>query len=513
MPKKIKNWMDKPLPARTLFVFISLIVVAYLVESLVCKIYDSDMYFLIATGREILENGIPDTNVWHIDNQQGFIAQQWLYTIIIALADKIGHIGFTVLVSVQFIALMFSLNHFFNLRNVSKIVKFVSLCAIVFYSQLYLFCLRPELITMILLVIECIALEHYGKSGKWQWLILLPVTMLAEINLHGSMWPVHYAILLAYLVPSFYLPGADDKSIWRKWKPIALFTAIMTGVMFINPYGLDGILYIVTSFTAKTFSYVDINEVGEPAFISACGLTIMLGIILIFINHKFKHLDSVSLNISLGFIALAIISNRNNVFAIFIFMFLFRNLAVYLSSIDLQSISKKATNSTLLILLIGVIFFVGSSFGSILSVFVSDDTNDLDDIYDYISESYSEDTRIFTGFNCGAYFEWKGFRNLYMDARPELYTDEFTGDKDILRDYSRYCIYGFDAVAGEYDSDGLVTKSEMDEWFYSYDFDYVVVSPYSEQYLSAYMMLNDDYDCVEECTTPMYLLYVKKEVN
>lgn len=508
MLEKIKSWGDKPLSMKIMYVFVCIIVGFYLIESLICKIYDTDMYFLIATGREILENGIPHTNVWSIDMQSGFIVQQWLYTVLMAISDKFGYIGFTSLVAIQFVFLIWLLNHFFNIKHVSKGIKFVCIAIVIFYSQLYLFSTRPELITMILLLIECIALEHYNQSNKWQWLILLPITMLAEMNLHASMWPIHYAILLAYLVPSFYLPGVKDESIYKKWKHICVFVLIMTGVMFINPYGIDSILYIIKSFKADTFSYVSIQEISQPTFLSACGLTILLGLSLVFINHRLKALTSTSLNITLGFAALAVTALRHNMFSIFIMAFLLRDLAVILSDKIVVDIKKDVKNNILPIMIIGVLFFGLSCVGSISSVFSEEQVSGLDDIYEYINKDYDENTRIFTGFNNGAYFEWRGFKNIYMDARPELYTVEFTGDKNILSDYSRYCIYGFSTVDTNRDT-VLVTVNEMNEWFYSYDFDYVVVTPYAEQNLYNYMLYNTDYKVVESCESDVYVLYEK----
>lgn len=508
MFKKIKEWADKPLSAKVLLGFIFVIVAFYLAESLICKIYDGDMYFLIATGREILDNGIPHTNVWTIDQPSGFISQQWLYAVFIALADKVGYVGFTALVGVQFGVLLFLLNHFFNLKGINKYVKWLCIAAVVFYSQIYLFSTRPELITMILLLAECIALEHFHKSNRWQWLILLPVTMLAEMNFHGSMWPMHYAILLAYMVPSFYLPGTNDVSMYKQWKPIALFTLLMTGIMFVNPYGLDGVMYIIKSFKANTFAYVDIQEIASPIFLSASGLTIMLGITFIFLCHKLKTLDSTAANIALGFIALCTYALRHNMFSIFIMAFLLRCLAVSIQTLPKFDWKKDVKNNVIPVMVLGVFVFGVSCLSSFASVFTAESSDGLTDIYEYIAEDYNEDTHIFTGFNNGAYFEWKGFRNVYMDARPELYTDTFTGSVDILGDYSKYCIYGFDVTPEDSDS-FFVTKDEMDEWFYSYDFDYVVVSPMAEAYLACYMMDNEDYHRVDSIDSSVYILYEK----
>ena len=42
---------------------------------------DTDGWFLLATGREIVHNGIPFENPWSLDSGQGIIVQQWLHDV------------------------------------------------------------------------------------------------------------------------------------------------------------------------------------------------------------------------------------------------------------------------------------------------------------------------------------------------------------------------------------------------------------------------------------------------
>lgn len=100
---KIKAFGTKPISEKLFYVLFLMIPIFYLMERIVCSVYDSDMYFIIATGREILENGIPHTNVWTIDPGQGIVVQQWLYAVILALVDKAGYAGFSAFIAFQFV--------------------------------------------------------------------------------------------------------------------------------------------------------------------------------------------------------------------------------------------------------------------------------------------------------------------------------------------------------------------------------------------------------------------------
>ena len=45
MLQKIKQWGDKPLSMKVMYVFLFAMIGFYLLEALLCKVYDSDMYF------------------------------------------------------------------------------------------------------------------------------------------------------------------------------------------------------------------------------------------------------------------------------------------------------------------------------------------------------------------------------------------------------------------------------------------------------------------------------------
>lgn len=510
----LKLWSNKPMNMKLFVGGVFSMILFYLLYLLTASIYDSDMYFLIATGREIIENGFLYENIWTIEPGCKIVVQQWLYDVLLAYVDKFGLLGFSTFCGIQFILLVFLMWKFLTIRKISFGVSCLSLFVTLMFSQIYLFSLRPELITLILLLGECLALEYYKTTNKSKYLFWLPILMLLEINLHGSMWPIHYALVLAYVVPCFYLPGTRPVAIYKKLKDISFYCILMTLVMFLNPYGLDGILYIVKSFVANTFKYVKIVEIAAPEIISTCGTSIIIGIVLLFLCHRFQVLRSNSTNIAFGFLCLAATAVRHNMFTFFVLLYLLRDLSGYLDRMsDKFDWKKDVKNNLYPLLIVGNIFFIGLFYSSVTNMFVTDVEsvgNQLSSMHNYIVENSSEDARVFTGFNCGAYFEYKGLTNIYMDARPELYTSEFTGGKNLLRDYSRYALYGYSTVIETPQDNTAVSSEEMNEWFYSYDFDYVIVCYKTEMNLAAFMRDNDDYRLIDELAGDTYLLYERK---
>ena len=411
--------------------------------------FDTDMYFLIATGKEIVENGIPHTNVWTVNMSDGFVAQQWLYAVIVYAVNQFDYIGRFLFIVAELILLGLLFYHFFKLKGISKGLTTVSFVIMILFSQPYMLNIRPELITIILLLTECIALEHYMISNKAGWLILLPVSMLLEMNLHASMWPIHYAILLAYFVPAFYIgrDNNDKYKLYKKWRQVLPFILVMTGIMFVNPYGIDGVMYIIRSLKADPFSLMNVMECVPAYIFSEVGACIILNIAILAVLIVKKLHSSTAVNITLGFSFMMAYTIRHIMFEPIVLTFILANLMDYVSTIKIDW-KKDAVNGILPLLIAVDLYFLSAGVSSLFTLSDvqsgEDITSGLAAIVDYIDDSVEPSDHVFTGFNTGAYLEYRGIRNVYIDARPELYMTEFIGKEktDILSEYVTYCVYG-----------------------------------------------------------------------
>lgn len=520
---RIKSFGNKPISEKLFYVLFAIIPVFYLMERLVCSVYDSDMYFIIATGREIIKNGIPHTNVWTIDNHSGIIIQQWLYSVILAFVDKAGYAGFSVFIGFEFVIFALLWIHFFSIKHISKGISFFILIMLSMPAQDYMFSIRPQIATMILVLGTCIALEHFCDSEEPAWLVFLPVLSCLEMQFHASMWILHFAVVLAYMVPAFYfkpISRCHDDSIYKHWKAVLLYCILMFGSLFLNPYGADGVFYLFKTFKAHTFGYLEIMEVNTTQFLSPQGATIVLCLILFIVAWKFGRLSSTTVNITSGFLLMMMMAIRNNTCCIFILAFVMRDIAVFIDEKkDLIDWKKDLKIYIVPVLLFADLIFITNFIASCQSVFTGTDGSEtnLPAIAAEIRKDYKPDMHIFTGFNCGAYFEYDGFKNVYIDARPEIYTAEFTDDKNILADYSKYCVYGYDVsnMQSSFLSDAQirhgmpVSADEMQMWLSTYDFEYIVSSPLSEPFLSAYLLNDKHYAIVPNVSDSYYALYKK----
>lgn len=479
---------------------VSISLLLYFFCIVISNVYDSDMYFLVETGREIIRNGIPKLNPWHIEKDLGFIAQQWLYDVIIAFFNKFDFPGLFLFLVMQLVLFGFLLHRFFRLKNVSFFCQASCMIVIGIFCKDYVFCLRPELITFCILLYECIVLERYRETSNARYLIALPFLSILEINLHASMWVFHFCILLAYIVPCFYLKKVNDDSLFKHLKQLLPFILLMFAVLFINPYEIDGVFYIFKSFLAKTFDIIPVVEISRPVILGAVGIQIFLCFLFLFLCRYYHVLSSTTCNITLGFVLLAVMMYRNSAWMVIVFCFLFRELGVYFDSIK-HEINWQKDVKNYFLLLFGAVICVLVAFiiryavklgnSSLMSANIR-----LSYIADYIEDEYgSKDARLFTGFDTGSFFEYAGFRNVYMDARPEIYTTEFNHKHNILREYVTYCRLGHDSVDDEVI---YVTDDKMKAFLDYYDFDYFVVFPQVEPFLFGYLMSSSDYERIED---------------
>ena len=511
---KKASWFDKPMPLKVLYGCCIVLAVLYVVRCLFVMIYDNDMFWMISTGREIIENGIPHTNVWIIDSNSQFIAQQWLYAVALAWFDGLGLMGFPLFVAIQFVLFIGLVIYFFRIKGVSLGKTFFSIMVVLIFCQTYIFSVRPELITLILLLTECISLEKFLKGGNkaFWWLFLLPVTMIAEINVHSSMWVFHYAVLAAYLVPAFYCPSSIKNKLYNKWIILLPFVIAMTGAMWYNPYGSEAVAYVIKSFMAKTFSYISVIEMERPYILSVVTVTLIPAIALAAACIAGKCAESVSLNMLLGFGFLSVYASRNIMFMTIVFLYLTRNAGQAVEGKLKIDWVKDVKNYLYPLFAVGYAFVIYDFAFANADLFTSNlldgCSENIVDIVEYVRDTRDEDSRIFAGFDSGGLFEYVGVKNVYMDARPELYTAVFTGDKDILANFAAFVCgkaYGMD-MSELYER---TDYANIDDWMRDYNFDYVVVENETERYLSGYMQASREYERVDEVSGDKYSLYRK----
>lgn len=452
------------------FVLILLFVSVYTYFLLNCQ--DNDMYFLISTGRNILKNGILYTNpnsVLDID----IINQQWLYCIIIALFDKLGLIGHLLFVFIQNILLVTVSSVFLYKKTKNIDYSIFSSLFILCINCNYMINIRPQIITMILLISHILILEKYNETNNKNWLILLILIGILEANLHGSVFIYHLFISLPYI---FEKKLKIDLN-------ILIFTILMIPTILINPYGIHMLEYTFKSIFANTFKYVSIIELQPTIITSIKGLPIVVIIFLyIFLISK-KNINK-QIVIYTTIIVLASLLIYRNITLLFLpYMFVFEKLY------DYKQVIKKIFNRIFLIYLslitVALILTIILNFNTFNKL----SNNHKDNYLPLLENITNKNSTIYTDFNTGGLVHYYGFNNVFIDARPEIYLKALNNKKDILIDYS-ISYYGKNLYTNEYYS-----ITEIHNLLKQYDFEYILC--YQHSIMNRVCESLDDYSYIE----------------
>lgn len=221
--------------------------------------YDTDSWFLLSTGREIVENGIPLTNPFAYDapnGEYGFVAQQWLHCVMVyASYCALGYAGcsvLTVAMSALFIAVLYK-----ALRVVSESapVTCLALAALAVSGCMFYMSIRSTMWTMMALCAVVSLCTLWRRTGRATWLLGLPFVMLAHTQLHMSMMWLDVFAACCFLLP-VSLSDLSEKGMrahLRSCLPLLAAVLAMCVAAFANPYGADGALYLFHSYGAAGY--------------------------------------------------------------------------------------------------------------------------------------------------------------------------------------------------------------------------------------------------------------------
>lgn len=477
---RFKAWLEKPLDTRFMqfFIIVALALACAIGIAGQSSIKDIDAPYMITEGRRILAEGFTGTNPYLFFENYRLPIQQWLYCIIIASAESAfpDHIGVIMLAVFQVILLIFALHKFIRPYIGDSFWSYLTAILLLIIYNGYVMTVRPENITLIFLTIDMIALDRYKRTDDAKYLYILPVMMLLEINMHASMWPIHFCVLLANAFPNILKNTIRNTQMKLKGnKHLIIAVSLMCAALFVNPYGLDNIAYVFKSM--GTFSYIGITEQSPVKMINAKGLTIMALIIISAVLAAKKKLSSTALYAVAGFSLLAMAAHHATMFL---------PLAGTYLSADLLSILKEKTgnikaastmqNSMWICVIIAImieisILIAGTAIGLIDYDY---DYVDIKPIIAYINSNDPEHEYNTLNHNdIGSLLEYEGFRNIYIDTRPESLNKKINGKEDSMElqklismgiPAKKMEVYDIGSLLKEYDIKYIIIPCDKNMW-------------------------------------------------
>lgn len=476
----------------------------------VTQAYDNDMWFIISSGREIVEHGIPMTNVFTWLPNLSTVIQQWLPDVLTYLTyANFGVIGICVFVAIEIAALVLSLLYLSKKASGGKIpyeTSLILIAASIPALGAYI-SIRPQILTMIGITWTLIFLESYRHTNNWKWLIGLPITMIVHINCHMAMAPFDLFVIFMYLIPDVtkavrqvvpsFTYSFRDSSYSRK--PLLIAFIVTCAAMLLNPYGINGAMYLVSSYGAADYGNY-IKEMGaltpwDSDYGMGMVLLTFIGAMAIGRNRRKINFPGTMLLIACTFLSYQHVRNvwLGALLALPLAFQAFANVG-FGTGKSVDNPDPILADSVMWRVICGAFAIVAASSCIMTSVSNADINIDADststpkNAMDWLNENHvSKNAKVFNHFNSGGYIEWRGYK-AFIDARPELFEPAITGvDKHYYKDY-------VDTSTGKYSYDDMLSK---------YAFDFLIVNDDTNLYDS--LMSNKNY--LDVCNGNGYALF------
>lgn len=491
---QLKTWMEKPISDKTAK---NVKIIYFLTFGLLCSILtsfrkmDVDSYYMIAQAREIIDlKGFPIYNNFTYYENFATCIQQWIYCMCLWVMDELpGNIWFILFAAVQQMILLYLFNKKLKQVYDDEFITYALASIICILIPGYFISLRPENITLIFILWECLCLDNYKKTNKTRYLYVLPFITLLEMNIHGSMWIFHFCVLAAYITPSLLKPYVKDNHI-KINKHVIIVFILMIISLFINPYGFQNIMYPFSSL--NTFNYIKITEQQTTAILTLPGILCLIAILLLFYGIEKQLIKSETFYMAAGLLFLSVTSYHSVMFIIIAYVFIFHDLLKQLATY-LPKKCRDTMNNEVLIIIPPCILVISLTALIIMPPCLKSfkEPKAQKAVVEYIKEhDPNNEYAILNDMMLGSYLEYNGIKNIFFDSRPEMLNKNINGEYD--------AIYDFYYMAKNIQVPGCREYKNAKDYLDTYKIKYIAMRTNCTSYpvITAYIENSDEFELV-----------------
>lgn len=437
--------------------------------------WDNDVYFIIATGRDIISNGFTDVEPLTLHDGLDYMAQQWLVCVVDAsLYDAAGPLAVIAFHSLAWAVAFAAVYRCLVLLSGGRVVISRAIIAIVCLCSFAFVKTNPRAFDVLALALSILSVEAYfrafdERAGKalGKYAISQLLLSVAMINLHAALW----SVLLFAPLANLFRKGASKEA--RAGAVLVAFGAIVLSAFVANPYDAFMTLsYVFVSLTASSFDALGILEM-QPANVGMSVAWPLFAGIAVFIAcvacTERRKLQAPYVLLFCGTAILALCAIRQ------IPLFLIAGAFVFADLSRIMKWDAAGAVGTASIPAIACLLMLFCAVGAPLGFLVANASVErcaykpaVDALYE---NGLAQGSEVYAGFNAGGYCEFRGL-SPYMDARAEVFVPELNGGHDIAGEYvslrndeisfSELCgRYDFQAVLAETDS--KVEKKEIED--------------------------------------------------
>lgn len=461
------------------------------------RVIDNDTWFMINHGRYILENGFTAIEPFTVHEGLAFSFEKWLSCIFFAklyeFSGTAGMVAFLYVSAIVIEFLFYKIAYYISENKKTSLLVTITVCSV--FNVLFLRT-RPQTFSFILLLLEFWFTEHYANEEKWHYLLPLPVISIVYMQLHSTMWPMFFIMLMPYLFDFIKLAEHTDICFmcYSSYPKLPLWIATVVSALagFINPYGYKSVIYLFKSTGVNDLNLIsELTTTTVIQFMFQCAFVIIPIVVYIAKLIKAREFEKDLYRIPLRYIffiggtfLLGIYAIRNMayflLYAGIIGAFLTKGLELDFSKKQQKFIGVLG----LLVLTASIIIPMSTPVNAYEDTYAYEELNQLAKRVGNYDDC--QKVKLYTSFNTGAYAEYLGFK-AYIDPRAEVFLEKVNNKEDIIVEFMNV-YYG-----------GKPYKEIQDK----YQFDYWLVETNSA--INTYMKNDSNYFCVNK--TDEYATY------
>lgn len=431
---------------------------------------DNDSWYVLAEGREIVENGVYYEDQLSMHEGLDVTVQNYGFAVIFYLLYlAFGGVGIYIVMLILNGVLCYLIYKICMLLSNKNLNLSLTLAVLTDLLLAYGFVTtRAQMVSYVILMLLIYILELYVREGNKKALWWVPVLSLMQINLHASLWPMILIVLVVYMIDGTKQPKLHYKG--YKIGPLmkTLFLAVLSG--FLNPYGIKMMTFILTSYgVTEANNYI--SEMKPFNLMSGFNILLYLMIVTVMILYIFGKNKNIRLRyliLTFGFLALGI--NTAKGMSHLILVLLFPMAEVYK---NVKMVTKRFRKAEIMAV----------SWAGILAIFVivactililpriNDDgpfermVKAVDVLDLEVGNDNKEELKVYADYNEGGYLEWRGYKP-YIDPRMETFIKANNNKEDIFKEF-------YELQHGDINGEDLLKK---------YDFDYLVINEWDALY-------------------------------
>lgn len=473
------------------------LLILYFVRISLFNEIDNDVWFLLNHGRYVIQHGLPFVEPFTIHAGFQFIMQQWLSAVIFWFVySALGIAGINALVLLFYILIAFVIYKLcMKISENNFQISFMLTCSISYLIFAFMVA-RPYIFSTLIFAIALYCMENYIKTKRNVYLFILPLLSILLVNIHASMWPMLFVLMIPYLIDSlkFDLGPFSGNGYFNKTFLFSMLAIIPAGL--INPYGIRGMTYLFSSYGINEINFM-ISEMRPPDINYAYGKLVFASLLLVFFMYLFNRHQKINLRyglLTLGTAYLTLSSVRGFLFfaicGFFPLAYLLKDFK--LKKRELPTGKLRRLRVILTLLLIASISLLAFALNGREAPQVPNYVY-LNNTIEFVKQNSDlSKVKMYTSYHDGNLVEFNGIPS-YLDTRADVFIKRNNKVEDIYHEY-------FKLQTGS-----LYYKDFLDK----YQFTHLILT--SEDLLYVNLVHDKDYSVVY--TNERYTLFEKKKLE